>query len=172
MPPPRLNLPRVAYSRLRKPRQYHRWCQAQRSQLQPNKGLHKTSALPFLPSARHLILPLIQWSQPSRIKQNQAAANLRALPLPAWLPLPNRRPAMPPPWPMLPCLPRLSAQALPAAHPLKMWQAAKAYRKGGMPVTDAREQAERDHLMLEPEQAEPTEPRMPPEAEAATLPAR
>lgn len=54
----------------------------------------------------------------------------------------------------------------------RMWQAAKAYRKGGMPVTDAREQAERDHLMLEPEQAEPTEPRMPPEAEAATLPAR
>ena len=52
----------------------------------------------------------------------------------------------------------------------RMWQAAKEYRKGGMPVTDAREQAERDHLMLEPEQTEPTEPRMPPEAEAATLP--
>ena len=52
----------------------------------------------------------------------------------------------------------------------RMWQAAAQYRKGGMPVTDAREQAERDHLMLEPEKAEPTEARMPQEAEAATLP--
>lgn len=52
----------------------------------------------------------------------------------------------------------------------RMWRQAKLYREGGMPVTDAREQAERDHLMLELEQAEPMEPRMPPEAEAATLP--
>lgn len=52
----------------------------------------------------------------------------------------------------------------------RMWRRAKELRKGGLPVTDAREQAEREYLMLEPELPEPTEPRMPPEAEAATLP--
>lgn len=52
----------------------------------------------------------------------------------------------------------------------RMWRRAEELRKGGLPVTDAREQAEREHLMLEPELLEPTEPRMPPEADAATLP--
>lgn len=33
----------------------------------------------------------------------------------------------------------------------RMWRQAAEYRKGGLPVTDAREQAEQDHLMLEPE---------------------
>ena len=35
----------------------------------------------------------------------------------------------------------------------RMWRAAKDNRKAGMPVTDAREQAERQHLMLEPEKS-------------------
>lgn len=39
----------------------------------------------------------------------------------------------------------------------RMWRAAKEYRKAGLPVTDAREQAERDHLMLEPEEPEALE---------------
>lgn len=34
----------------------------------------------------------------------------------------------------------------------RMWQTAEQYREGGMPPTDALEQAEREHLMLEPEQ--------------------
>ncbi len=38
----------------------------------------------------------------------------------------------------------------------RMWQAMDQNLKAGMPVTDAREQAERDHLMLEPE-AQPSE---------------
>jgi predicted DCC family thiol-disulfide oxidoreductase YuxK len=33
----------------------------------------------------------------------------------------------------------------------RMWLQAKEYRLGGMPVTDAREQAEIEHLLLEPE---------------------
>lgn len=36
----------------------------------------------------------------------------------------------------------------------RMWRQAKLYRQGGMQVTDAREQAEREHLMLEPEMPE------------------
>ena len=40
----------------------------------------------------------------------------------------------------------------------RMWRAAKENRKAGLPVTDAREQAERDHLMLEPEEPETLEP--------------
>lgn len=36
----------------------------------------------------------------------------------------------------------------------RMWQTARLYREGGMPVTDAREQAEKEHLMLEPEEPE------------------
>lgn len=39
----------------------------------------------------------------------------------------------------------------------RMWRAAKDNRKAGLPVTDAREQAERDHLMLEPEEPEALE---------------
>ena len=39
----------------------------------------------------------------------------------------------------------------------RMWRAAKDNRKAGLPVTDAREQAERDHLMLEPEELEALE---------------
>lgn len=39
----------------------------------------------------------------------------------------------------------------------RMWRAAKDNRKAGLPVTDAREQAERDHLMLEPEEPETLE---------------
>ena len=39
----------------------------------------------------------------------------------------------------------------------RMWRAAKDNRKAGLPVTDAREQAERDHLMLEPEGPEALE---------------
>lgn len=54
----------------------------------------------------------------------------------------------------------------------RMWRAAEAYRRGGLPPTDAREQAERDHLMLEPEEQEPSEPRIPPEVEAAMMPTR
>lgn len=34
----------------------------------------------------------------------------------------------------------------------RMWRTAELYRKGGMYFTDAREQAEREHLMLEPEE--------------------
>ncbi len=41
----------------------------------------------------------------------------------------------------------------------RMWQATEDYRKGGMPPTDAREQAERDHLMLDREQDEQMEDR-------------
>lgn len=33
----------------------------------------------------------------------------------------------------------------------KMWEEQARLMKGGMPVTDAREQAERENLMLEPE---------------------
>lgn len=40
----------------------------------------------------------------------------------------------------------------------RMWRASKENRMAGMPVTDAREQAERDHLMLEPEEQETLEP--------------
>ena len=40
----------------------------------------------------------------------------------------------------------------------RMWRAAKDNRKAGLPVTDAREQAERDHLMLDPEEPEALEP--------------
>lgn len=44
----------------------------------------------------------------------------------------------------------------------RMWRASKDYREAGYPVTDAREQAERHHLMLEPEDKptheEPTSP--------------
>lgn len=44
----------------------------------------------------------------------------------------------------------------------RMWRASKEYREAGHPVTDAREQAERHHLMLEPEddptQERPTSP--------------
>ena len=39
----------------------------------------------------------------------------------------------------------------------RMWRAAKDNRKAGLPVTDAREQAERDHLMLEQEEPEALE---------------
>lgn len=35
----------------------------------------------------------------------------------------------------------------------RMWQAMDQNLASGMPITDAREQAERDHLMLEPERA-------------------
>lgn len=41
----------------------------------------------------------------------------------------------------------------------RMWQESKRLREAGMPVTDAREQAEREHLMLEPE-APPTHSRL------------
>lgn len=41
----------------------------------------------------------------------------------------------------------------------RMWQATEDNRKSGMPPTDAREQAERDHLMLEPEKGEQMEDR-------------
>lgn len=37
----------------------------------------------------------------------------------------------------------------------KMWDRSKELREAGMPMTDAREQAEREHLMLEPESQEP-----------------
>ena len=40
----------------------------------------------------------------------------------------------------------------------RMWRAAKDNRKAGLPVTDAREQAERDHLMRDPEEPEAREP--------------
>jgi len=43
----------------------------------------------------------------------------------------------------------------------RMWRAAKDNRKAGLPVTDAREQAERDNLMLEPEAPEHDEPMSP-----------
>lgn len=36
----------------------------------------------------------------------------------------------------------------------RMWRTSELYRKGGMYFTDAREQAEREHLMLEPEEIE------------------
>lgn len=36
----------------------------------------------------------------------------------------------------------------------RMWQERKQLIKAGMPLTDAREQAEREHLMLEPEAQE------------------
>lgn len=36
----------------------------------------------------------------------------------------------------------------------RMWRRAKELRQGGLPVTDAREQAEREYLMLEPETLE------------------
>ncbi|MEH6502189.1 hypothetical protein [Halopseudomonas aestusnigri] len=34
----------------------------------------------------------------------------------------------------------------------RMWRTAELYQNGGMYFTDAREQAEREHLMLEPEE--------------------
>jgi hypothetical protein len=39
-----------------------------------------------------------------------------------------------------------------------MWRQSEVYQKGGMYFTDALEQAERDHLMLEPEQPIPEPP--------------
>lgn len=33
----------------------------------------------------------------------------------------------------------------------RMWRTSQQYRKAGMPVTDAREQAEKEHLMLDEE---------------------
>lgn len=52
----------------------------------------------------------------------------------------------------------------------RMWEERDRLLEAGMPLTDAREQAEREHLMLGPEQkAEPAqeaEPKMP-EAEAS-----
>lgn len=39
----------------------------------------------------------------------------------------------------------------------RMWQTMTQYQKAKMPPTDAREQAEKEHLMLEPESQEPTE---------------
>ena len=44
----------------------------------------------------------------------------------------------------------------------RMWTEMDSLMEGGYPVTDAREQAEREHLMLEPEQDED------PESEAVT----
>lgn len=41
----------------------------------------------------------------------------------------------------------------------RMWAQQEELMRGGMPVTDAREQAEREHLMLEPE--DDTPPRLP-----------
>lgn len=39
----------------------------------------------------------------------------------------------------------------------RMWQEMDRYLEGGLPVTDARELAEQDHLMLEPEDREELE---------------
>lgn len=47
----------------------------------------------------------------------------------------------------------------------RMWRQATAYRNGGMYFTDAREQAEREHLLLEPE-----EPILEPPEDMAFLP--
>ena len=46
--------------------------------------------------------------------------------------------------------------AVPLAFVLqqRMWQESKSLREAGMPAPDAREQAERNHLMLEPEAQE------------------
>lgn len=48
--------------------------------------------------------------------------------------------------------------AVPLAFVLqqRMWQESKRLREAGMPAPDAREQAERNHLMLEPEAQEET----------------
>ena len=40
----------------------------------------------------------------------------------------------------------------------RMWRASKALRGAGLSAADAREQAERDHLMMEPENVEATPP--------------
>jgi hypothetical protein len=45
----------------------------------------------------------------------------------------------------------------------RMWRQEEEYCKGGMYFTDAREQAEQDHLMLEPEEAEWDDSDLPPE---------
>lgn len=62
--------------------------------------------------------------------------------------------------------------AEPLAYVLqeRMWQAMNENLRAGLPVTDAREQAEIDHLMLEPEEVLQPNPRMSPEAEAAMMP--
>lgn len=39
----------------------------------------------------------------------------------------------------------------------RMWRQMRAYQDGGMAMTDAKEQAEREHLMLEPEALEQPE---------------
>ena len=43
----------------------------------------------------------------------------------------------------------------------RMWLASEMYRKAGMPPTNAREQAERDHLMLEPEASQTEDRELP-----------
>ena len=48
-------------------------------------------------------------------------------------------------------------EAMAYVRQQKMWEQNDALVKAGMPPTDAREQAERDNLMLEPEQAEASE---------------
>lgn len=54
----------------------------------------------------------------------------------------------------------------------RMWRRAKELRQSGLPVTDAREMAERETLMLEPETLPDPARRMTPEAESAMLPTR
>lgn len=49
----------------------------------------------------------------------------------------------------------------------RMWRQMDEYLAGGMPVTDAREQAERDHLSLEPEEPEEDVTDLPPELQNA-----
>lgn len=55
-----------------------------------------------------------------------------------------------------------TAEDLALVVQVAMWDAVEAYERAGMPPTDAREQAEREWLMMEPE-AEET-----PEAEKET----
>lgn len=45
----------------------------------------------------------------------------------------------------------------------RMWRGMDDYLKSGMPITDAREQAEREHLMLEPEEPEQDDSDLPAE---------
>lgn len=46
---------------------------------------------------------------------------------------------------------------------IRMWRQMDEYLKGGMPVTDAREQAEQEHLLLTPEEPEQDDSDLPPE---------
>lgn len=61
------------------------------------------------------------------------------------------------------------AEAMAFVAQAKMWARSKELRDAGMPVTDAREQAEREHLMLEPEPPEPAESAMAGASDLASL---